>query len=199
MACFSGPRYGKAMSSSAAKTKRWTAEEYLTLERASPDRHEFFDGEIFAMAGASFAHNLIVSNAIFALTRALGGRCLVLPSDLRIFIPATGLYTYADVSVICGKPEFTDQQSDTVQNPVALVEVLSPSTENYDRGKKFENARTIAHLSDYILVAQDRVLVEHYRRQEGGWLFLEQRAGSRLLLGCGEIDVDDLYRGLFLP
>ena len=188
------------MSSAVAEKKCWTSEEYLAMERASPEKHELFGGEVFAMAGANNAHNLIVSNTIIALGTTLRGKCFVYPSDMRIHVPATRLYTYPDVSVVCGKPEFADEMEDMILNPVVLVEVLSPSTESYDRGKKFESYRSIPSFLDYLLVAQDRVLVEHYRRQPGrGWLLLEHRAGQRLHLDCGEIGIDDLYVGLSWP
>jgi Uma2 family endonuclease len=118
----------------------------------------------------------------------------VLPSDLRVLVPATGLYTYPDVSVVCDKPAFADAKQDILLNPSVLIEVLSESTENYDRGKKFENYRSIATLTDYLLVAQDRVLVEHYRRQgDGGWLLHEIRDGM-LTLPCGAVSLEEVYR-----
>src|SRR5437016_5156212 len=110
---------------SAAAKRRFTPEEYLELERRSPERHEFFAGQIYAMAGARHEHNLIVGNLITALNVALRGRCLVYPSDMRVFVPGTGLYTYPDVSVICGAPEFLDDERDTLLNPLVLCEVLS--------------------------------------------------------------------------
>ena len=188
------------MSLAAAEKERLTVEEYLQKERVSVEKHEYWGGEIFAMAGASHAHNLIVANTIFALMQALRGKCLVYPSDMRLHVPASGLFTYPDVSVVCGPPQFLDGAEDTLENPAVLVEVLSPATESYDRGKKFEGYRSIPSFADYLLIAQDRVMVEHYRRQEGGgWLLVERRAGEGLRLGCGEIAVDDLYLGLERP
>src|SRR5207244_42555 len=126
----------------------------------SLEKHEFFDGEIFAMAGASTEHNLITGNTIIAIGMALRGRCQVFPSDMRLFVPATGLYTYADASVICGKPDTNSDNPPALRNPELIVEVLSPTTEAYDRGKKFENYRSIPAFMHYLLVAQDRALVE---------------------------------------
>lgn len=183
------------MSAAAAERKTWTVEEYLALERSSGDKHELFAGEIFAVAGASYEHNLIVGNLVTALNLALGERCRVLPSDMRLHIRATGLYTYADASVVCDRPELTDERPPSLLNPLILFEVLSDSTESYDRGKKFENYRTIPSLMHYVLVAQDRVLLERYARQpDGTWNLREVRAGQWLRMPCGDLLVDHLYR-----
>jgi Uma2 family endonuclease len=185
----------------AARKKTWTPEEYLEWERASPEKHEFFQGEVFAMAGATKEHNLIVGNIVGELRNALrSGPCQVYPSDLRVKIPATGLYTYPDASVVCSKPTFEDDSFDTLLTPEVIFEVLSESSENYDRGKKFEQYRTVASLREYILVAQDRVLVEHYTRMpDGAWVLREHREGGRLDLasiGCA-LDVDEIYLKVF--
>ncbi len=141
------------MSAEAAGRRTWTPAEYLAWERAAPDKHEFLGGEIFAMAGASFAHNKIVGNIVGELRDALRDRpCDVTPSDLRVKIPAVGLYTYPDAVVVCGEPQFEDDKLDTLLNPTVIVEVLSDSTEAYDRGKKFRYYRTIPSLRDYVLV-----------------------------------------------
>lgn len=151
-----------------------TPEEYLAIERASEGRSEYLDGEMFAMAGASETHNLIVSNLIRALGNRLAERpCRVYPGDLRILVEATGLYTYPDVSVVCGQPRLVrDRHQDNLLNPQLLVEVLSPSTEAFDRGRKFEHYRTIPSLSEYLLVAQEKPVLEHFLREGGGaWRF----------------------------
>lgn len=189
------------MSAEAAERKTWTPEEYLAWERTSELKHELFQGEVFAMAGASREHNLIVSNAIRVLGNALLDRpCEVYPSDLRVKIQATGLYTYPDASVVCGRPEFEDNVADTLLNPNVIFEVLSESTEGYDRGKKFRQYRTITSLRDYVLVAQDTIQVEHFRRKaDGSWSLREAGAGGRLALesiGC-DLAVDELYRKVF--
>ena len=150
---------------------RHSIDEYLTLEASTHEKHEYFQGEVFAMGGASEAHNLIVLNIGAELRNQLKGRpCRVYPSDLRVKVSDTGLYTYPDVIVACGKPQI-EQPGDALINPTLIVEVLSDSSEAYDRGKKFEQYRTLASLTDYLLVAQDKALVEHYSRQpEGRWL-----------------------------
>ncbi len=154
-----------------AAPKRISINEYLALERGSPTKHEYFAGQIFAMAGASYAHATIAGN----LTRTLGNAlldaaCNVLASDQRVRTVST-LFTYPDVVVVCGKPEFDDDEQDTLTNPVVIIEVLSPSTEGYDRGEKFLNYRSIPSLKEYVLVSQRQMLVEHFARQPNGqWL-----------------------------
>ena len=153
------------MSTSALK--RYTVEEYLAFERESDTKHEYYDGEIFAMTGASLAHNLITGNLVAALNVSLRDTdCLVLPQDMRVHCP-TGLYTYPDVTVVCGSPERLDERTDTLLNPLILFEVASPSTEAYDRGRKFGHYRTIVSLKEYVLVAQNRPTVDHFARQTG--------------------------------
>jgi Uma2 family endonuclease len=161
----------------------WTPEQYLAWERKQESKSEYWNGEIFAMAGASEKHNLIAANVIALLHPQLRSRgCRTYPGDIRLFISATGLYTYADVVVVCGQPQFTDSEVDTLLNPTLIVEVLSKSTENYDRGKKFQNYRTIGSLTDYLMIAQDSYSIEHYvRRPEGQWLFSEARGLEAVL------------------
>jgi Uma2 family endonuclease len=147
---------------------RLTVDEYLALERAGEFRHEYYAGEVFAMAGASYRHGKITGNTSAALHAAMSPNgCDVITSDLRVSTGANGLYTYPDVVVVCGKPRFLDGEMDTLLNPLILVEVLSPSTKDYDRGSKFEMYRTIASLVDYLVIAQDRPHVEHHARQAG--------------------------------
>jgi Uma2 family endonuclease len=142
-----------------------TPEEYLHKDRQADFKSEFFRGEMFAMAGASAKHNLIVSNAIVTLGSQLKNRpCRVYPSDLRLQIQATGLFTYPDLSIVCGEPQFEYDQGDVLINPDVIVEVLSESTEAYDRGKKFEHYRQIPSLKQYVLIAQDRHSVEVFTR-----------------------------------
>jgi Uma2 family endonuclease len=189
------------MSAQPVEKRAWTAQEYLTWERQQPTRHEFFQGEVFAMGGATREHNLLVVNITAELRNALRKRpCETYPSDMRVKVPATGLYTYPDASVVCGKPEFEDSSLDTLLNPLVLVEVLSDSSERYDRGKKFEQYRSIPSLTDYVLVSQEHVLVEHFRRGEGGtWVLSEVRAGGRVELAGPEctIEVDEIYFKVF--
>ncbi len=189
------------MRAEPAEKRIWTAQEYLAWERLQPTKHEFFQGEIFAMAGATREHNLLVGNVVAELRNALRKKpCEVYPSDMRSNIPATGLYTYPDAVVVCGKPEFADEAHDTLLNPKVLVEVLSESSESYDRGKKFEQYRSVASFSEYVLVAQDQVLVEHFSRQpDGSWLLREARAGGRITLPSIDctIEVDEIYLKVF--
>lgn len=152
-----------------------TPEEYLAAERAAETKSEYFNGEVTAMVGASFRHTLIAGNVAEALRPQLRGKgCRVLQSDMRVKVSDTGLYTYPDVSVVCGKPVVEDAHGDTLLNPNMVIEILSPSTEAYDRGGKFAHYRRVATLSDYVLVAQDKPMVEHFARQaDGGWLLTE--------------------------
>lgn len=154
---------------------RYTPEEYLALERSSETKHEYFNGEIFAMSGVSFRHVLIVTNLVTALWSQLRqSPCRVVSTDLRVKVDPSGLYTYPDVIVLCDAPEFGDDQKDTLLNPVLIIEVLSESTKDYDRGGKFEQYRTIEAFREYLLVAQDRTHVEHYIRQtDGSWVLHE--------------------------
>jgi Uma2 family endonuclease len=153
-------------------------EEYLAAEREAQTKSEYLDGRVYAMAGASRAHNAIVANLIAALHPSLKvGPCRVYPSDLRIRVPATGLYTYPDVSVVCGDPELEDEHQDILLNPTLLIEVLSDSTERHDRGRKARHYRRIPSLQEYLLVAQAEPRVESYRRQgERQWVLTEALA-----------------------
>jgi len=147
-------------------------EDYYHLEETSEVKHEYYQGAAYALTGASATHNLILANLLSALrVRLRGKQCRVVPSDLRLKIEATSLYTFPDAQVICGPFDFADGRNDTITNPTVLIEVLSPSTEDYDRGKKFLHYRTIASLQEVLLVAQDRIHVEQYSRQEADqWL-----------------------------
>ncbi|MCX7854327.1 MAG: Uma2 family endonuclease, partial [Caldilineales bacterium] len=148
-----------------------TAEEYLAQERRPPGKHEVGAGQMRAMAGASRNHSLIAVNILAELRVRLRGKpCEVYPGDMRVRVRASGLYTYPDVSVVCGRPEFDDAEMDTLLNPTVLFEILSPSTEAYDRGEKFARYRQLPSLQEYVLVAQDRVAVECYRREGHFWV-----------------------------
>lgn len=149
-----------------------TPEEYLVLEREAETKSEYYDGDIYAMAGASRVHTLIVANALSQLVIQLKGRpCTAHASDLRVKVNPTGLYTYPDIVVVCANARFEDRQKDTLLNPNVVFEVLSKSTEAYDRGTKFAHYRRLESLTDYVLVSQDRPLIEHYTRQpDNRWL-----------------------------
>jgi Uma2 family endonuclease len=153
----------------------YTPEEYLALERKAEYKSEYFDGEIFAMTGASRRHNLVAANVLAALHPQLRKRpCEIYPSDMRVKVSPTGLYTYPDVAVVCGEPMFDDEQRDTLLNPTVLVEVLSKSTASYDRGEKFEHYRKIKSLAEYLVTAQNKYHVERYARQpDDQWLLSE--------------------------
>ena len=159
---------------SSLPQKRWTPEEYLAFERKSDEKHEFIDGRIYLMTGASREHNLIVFNLALFLGNQLRDRaCEAYANDMRVRVKGQD-YTYPDVVIVCDPPEFEDDHVDTLRNPTLIIEVLSPSTEQYDRGKKFEDYRALHSLQEYILVAQDRPHVERYVRQDRGtWLFSE--------------------------
>lgn len=190
-------RYAPCMT--AASVSRGLAPEaYLAMERAAEVKHEYWHGESFAMAGASRRHNVLVGNLVRVLGNALLERpCEVYPSDMRVASAARDVFTYPDVTVVCGPPTFTDDANDTLLNPLVIVEVLSDSTEAYDRGKKFEHYRRVASLRHYVLVAQDRPLVELYTRQgDGTWMLSEHRMGDVATLtaaGC-ELPVAEVYR-----
>lgn len=150
-------------------------EEYLRLERQSEYKSEYVNGEIFAMTGASRKHNLVGGNIFGELRQQLKARqCEVYASEMRVKVTATGLYTYPDVVVVCGAPKFEDKYFDTLLNPTLLVEVLSPSTERYDRIAKSSYYRTLDSLAEHLLVAQDEVRLEQYVKQPNGqWLLFE--------------------------
>ncbi|KAA1261438.1 hypothetical protein LF1_39860 [Rubripirellula obstinata] len=152
-----------------------TPQQYLTREREASFKSEFYRGETFAMAGASREHNLIVGNVVREVGNSLKSRDgEVYTSDLRVKVSATGLYTYPDATVVCEDPQFEDDQMDTLINPTVLFEVLSKSTESYDRGTKFAQYRSIASLKEVVLITQDRLSVESFLRQDdGSWLLRE--------------------------
>jgi Uma2 family endonuclease len=160
-----------------------TEEEYLRMERAAEFKSEFFEGEMFAMAGGTAQHSLIATNLAAEFRQRLkGGACVAYNSDLRIKIEATGLFTYPDLSVICGALEFANASDDTVANPTLLAEVLSDSTEAYDRGKKFEHYRQIPALLEYLLVSQREPRLELYTCQPGGRWLLSEAVGMEATL-----------------
>jgi Uma2 family endonuclease len=141
-----------------------TVEEYLQQERTALDRHEYLNGEIFAMAGGTPAHSMIISNTLGELYNQLReSDCTVRNGDMRIRTSPAGLYSYADVAVSCTDEQF---ENDTLLNPIVIVEVLSESTKDYDRGVKFEQYRQIPSFREYLIVAQDRPYVEHHARED---------------------------------
>ena len=178
-----------------------TSQEYLTRERRAELKSEFYRGEMFAMAGASREHNLIVANLVGELRQALKqSKCEVYPSDMRVKVSATGLYTYPDVTIVCGKAEFEDSEFDTLLNPTILVEVLSNSTEGYDRGIKAAQYRKIDSLQHHVLVSQQRISVETYSRSENGnWMLNEiSRLADSFRLSTLDISIPlgEVYRNI---
>lgn len=152
--------------STAHSKQKMTAAEYLDWERQQVERHEFYDGEVFSQAGGTRRHSLIGTNAAGVIRNLLaGGDCQVHGSDMRIEIEATGSYVYPDVSVVC--PPVEGKGDDVISNPVLIVEVLSPSTEDFDRGTKFGYYRQIPSLRDYLVISQDQARIEHHFLNEG--------------------------------
>jgi len=150
----------------APAIKYVTPEEYLKLERASETKHEYFEGEIVAMAGATLAHNDIVANLLREIGSFLKGtECKIRPSDLRISVPSANSYTYPDATIICGKPEMEDDKFDTAKNPAVIFEVMSETSSQYDSGNKFLYYQRIPSLQEYILIDSRKKFVVVYRRQ----------------------------------
>ena len=200
---------------STAEKRRLTPQEYLAIDEASEIRHDFLDGEIFAMNGATFWHTLIKDNLSQVLRNKLAAKdandCYVLTSDQRVKVSATGLYTYPDILICCGEPVFDEKIRNTLVNPRVLIEVLSESTERYDRGAKFGHYRQLASVQEYLLIAQDRPCVERYVREPAAgdsppaadrWVLtaVTDAAGSLLLESVGvEVTLADIYDRVVFP
>lgn len=161
--------------SAQPQTLYMTPQEYLALEHEAEYKSEYFDGEMFAMSGASLKHNQITINVSAEIHTQFKKRpCRVYSNDMRVKVSPTGLYTYPDIVALCDKPRFDDEQKDTLLNPTVIIEVLSDSTANYDRGTKFKHYRTLESLKEYLLIAQDECHIEHYIRQiNNQWLLSE--------------------------
>jgi len=166
-----------------------SVDEYLRLEEKSQTKHEYIGGKIVAMAGATPEHNLILVNAITELRTQLRKRgCLVFPSDQKVRMPS-GLFAYPDISIVCGKPQYDDKHPDILLNPLVVVEVLSPTTERYDRVLKFAHYRSLQSLQEYVLIAQDAFYIGRYTRQENGeWLY-DDAIGREAELKLRAIDI----------
>jgi len=184
---------------SAQSTARLTPEQYLELERAALDvRSEYYNGRMYAMSGGTHPHAIVIAN----LARRLGnglekGPCVVTTSDMRLRVSKTGLYTYPDIIVVCDPPQYGDGRHDTVLNPTLIIEVLSPSTEAYDRGFKFAQYRALESLKEYALVSQSEPRVEIFRRQPSGDWLLSESAGMDAVcrfdsVGC-TVTMKDVY------
>jgi Uma2 family endonuclease len=179
----------------AAQRVAMPPEEYLAFERASDVKHEYIDGDIFAMAGAPEDHNLIVTNLAAELRAALRERCRVYPSDMKVWVEMGNRYLYPDVTVACA-PRFKDDKRDLLLNPTVIIEVLSDSTEAYDRGDKFEQYQSLPSLAEYALVSHRHQRVDHYtRKPEGTWLLRVFGPGSRVafpVCGC-DVAMEEIY------
>lgn len=153
-----------------------TEEQYLEIERKAEFKSEYFQGEMFAMPDARLAHIQIVANAMCELGQQLrGGPCQSLSNDMRVCVKPVGLYTYPDVVVVCGEPTFLDDTFDTLLNPAVIIEVLTESTETYDRDKKFELYRSLESLAEYVMISSRRVRVERYSREpDATWNYSEK-------------------------
>ena len=204
------------MAACAAQA-RLTPEEYIAFERKAPpdseiSRYEYLNGELIAMSGASRAHNLITGNIVGELHNLLKGSGYeTYASDMRVSAPVTSSYFYPDVVVVCEEPRFEDDVFDILLNPIILVEVLSSSTEAYDRGEKFSHYRHLASLQEYVLVSQDKVLVERYRRPQKretapvtakDWIFTAFQALADILpltaIQC-ELPLQEIYERVTFP
>ena len=177
-----------------------TAVEYLAWEREQPERHEYLHGEVFAMSGGTPRHAALIAAATGELFLAhRGGPSRVLSTDQRIVTEDGEHYVYADVSVVCGRMQLAAGTKDVLANPSVVVEVLSRSTEAYDRGAKWEGYQKVASVTDYVLVSQSAPHLEHYQREAGGeWHYRVAGPGGRVTLQSGAVlDVDTLYRGAF--
>jgi Uma2 family endonuclease len=164
-------------------SKTFTPDQYLEMERAAVEKCEYYAGEIFQMAGASPNHNRITANINAELNVALRGRsCEAFGSDQRLYVKKNGLYTYPDVMVVCGQIEYDSRDRDSITNPVLIIEVLSPTTANYDRGGRSELYRDIPTFGEYVLIHRDKIRIEHHRADgKGGWLLTEtQDVGATL-------------------
>src|SRR2546428_6106986 len=177
----------------AQNLPRLSEAEYLRSERQAETRSEYFEGEVFAMADGTCAHSLVATNVIGEVrSRLKASDCVVYNADMKVKVQTTGLFTYPDVSVVCGEQSFLDEQEDTLLNPMVVFEVLSDSTEAYDRGKKFEHYRQIPSCREYLLVSQTEPRIEQFIRQSNGEWILKEAAGM-----SAEIKLPSL--GIVLP
>ncbi len=186
----------------ALPERRYTLDDYFLIEQSSPLKHEYLRGEIFAMSGASIAHNEITANLLTLLRTALReSPCRAYASDLRVATPS-GLLTYPDLAVICGTAELLPGRPDTATNPTVLIEVLSEATQAYDRGQKFAAYKSLPSLKEYVLIEQDRIGIEHWRRRrDGTWAakaMMRLSATLRLTTLGLRLPISEIYHGVEL-
>ncbi len=186
------------------KPRKLTVAEYLVIEAAAEIKSEFYDGEMFAMTGANPPHNIVKDNLVGELhARLKGESCRTMSSDQRVMIPRTGLYTYPDIVIVCGRPEYDPADANTLVNPVVVVEILSPSTEGYDRGAKFRHYQKLASIREIVLVSQTQPLVQVFARQaDGRWLLTtcDDLAGEFALTSVPvAVPLADVYRDVEWP
>lgn len=184
---------------STAPVGRLTPAEYLAAERASDRKHEFYRGEMFAMSGASRQHNrATVDLTVWLANQLRDSKCETFSTDMRVLVDRTGLYTYPDIIVTCEEPKFLDKEFDTLLNPRMLVEVLSDSTESYDRGKKFDHYRQVPSLREYLLVSQNEPRIDRYSLLEDGRWALEVAEGldakMRVDVADADLPLAEVYR-----
>lgn len=177
-----------------------TAAEYLAWEREQADKHEFHEGEVFAMAGGTLRHNFLGGRTVAQLWAAMGPLgCIVLSSDQRVVLEEERRYAYPDAVVVCGTPVPSPGTKDTLTNPTVIVEVLSPGTEAFDRGDKWAGYRRLPSLTDYLLVSQESAQIEHFQRATAGaWHFRALGPGDEVVLTNGaRLSVDAVFAGAF--
>jgi Uma2 family endonuclease len=189
---------------SATPKRKLTAADYLAIERDAPYKSEFYNGEMFAMSGASPAHNRVKDNLIGLLAAQLRGTgCYTHSSDQRVRVDATGLYTYPDVVILCGPGEYAPEDAHTLLNPKVVIEVLSDSTRRYDRGAKLGHYQAIPSVEEYVLVEQDEPVVEHYVRPTAGrWEFdriVGLDAEFAFAAVTARVRLSDVYDGVTFP
>lgn len=176
---------------------RITSAEYLRRERLAEEKSEYVDGYVYAMSGASIPHNFIASNLMVVIGSALkGSPCKPLGSDMRVRTPSSHLFTYPDLVIVCGQLELHDEQNDTLLNPTIIIEILSPSTEKWDRGGKFARYQSIPSLQDYVLVSQDIPRVERFSRNGDEWTLVNSEgleATLKLPSVKVEVNLADIY------
>lgn len=185
----------------AAPRTRVSIDDYLAMERAASEKHTLWDGEVFAMAGALPDHNAIVANIIAELRRVTRrGPCRVFSSDLKVYVPLRGGFVYPDASVTCGPLALYGDSRDVITNPAVLVEVLSESTEAFDRGEKATGYRGLSSLRDLIFASQTEAYVEHFARQpDGSWLLREYRGDAEVPIATlgGALSLAEIYLKVF--